>query len=246
MRTTTHTSARDWRQQSACLQATAAWAEGGVGTHQLAGAGCPRPPAPPCACLGPPAPQISAQQLAGMARLVDDAMQWEARNKYGKHRPSGWVTAAEAAAWQLGSHSAHSPALQPTPRELASPDGGSSPRAAARAVGPALDGRGAAAGQLRAGSPALVPTARMAMGAPVTWRQVWRYAIRSVMDDVRRRTKQPLEVARKSSGECRRASVADDARRQQLVHLGHMAVAWWPAEPAANAPPPCRAGGTSS
>lgn len=229
-------------------------------------------------CAADAAVQVSAQQLAGMVRLADDAAVWQARNRYGRYRPSGWVTQAEAAQHQRRSaavaHAAQQPLQQrlsqrrrrprlgqqqhaqpqqpnyvqqrrwrrqaqpagvavgasvrlpgQQPRRHRSRSSGSSPAgcravshqaslepgssaaaSAAAAAVTAPDEPEAVAGgpTTPAGSSTLVPTARQGLGAPVSWRQVWRYALNCVLDDLRRSKRLPaMPALGKDSHKCR-------------------------------------------
>jgi hypothetical protein len=132
--------------------------------------------------------QVSTQQLVGMARLTDNAAVWSKRMQYGRFRPPGWITVQQAQQQRPGWRQRVT---------LAGADcaaaGGSN--AGSRA--------GPASGQL-------VPTARAGVGAPVSWQQVWQYAGRAVLEDLReRRRLQGWRTALKS----------DVTARRRYVHL---------------------------
>lgn len=139
--------------------------------------------------------QLSSQQLVGMARLADDAAIWNKRARYGCYRPPGWITAQQAAqqglcwhdSWQEGGRRQHTQQQEgPGPgAQLSRTVSGSSSSSGDTGVGDLRSSSFSSA----AGS-CLVPTGRNGVGAPVTWRAVWQYAVQSVLADVRDRRRQ--------------------------------------------------------
>jgi hypothetical protein len=153
--------------------------------------------------------QLSSQQLVGMARLADDASIWGKRAKYGCHRPPGWITMQQAIlmgfswrqCWQDSGRTQQQQQqvenlgmLQTPPRARQLTRTGSNSSVCSSG---SLDGDLAAAEEgLRSssfcsvGGACVVPTGRNGIGAPVTWRSVWQYAVRSVLADLRDRRRQ--------------------------------------------------------
>jgi len=142
--------------------------------------------------------QLSSQQLVGMARLADDAAVWSKRARYGCYRPPGWITVLQAArqgiAWPSEWHRTRqqeqgSAGLSATAGQVPAPSNGGS-------SGSTGSGHGLQAGFGRRSPSAatvsggLVPTGRHGVGAPVSWRAVWQYAVQSVLADVRDRRRQ--------------------------------------------------------
>jgi hypothetical protein len=135
--------------------------------------------------------QLSSQQLVGMARLADDAAVWSKRARYGRHRPPGWITAQQAAqqgllwrdSWQEGSstRAEQQEGAQLLARTLSGSSSGSS---AVEELSLRSSSFSSAAGST------IVPTGRNGVGAPVAWRAVWQYAVKSVLDDLRDRRRQ--------------------------------------------------------
>jgi hypothetical protein len=130
--------------------------------------------------------QVSTQQLIGMARLADDAAVWSKRARYGRYRPPGWISVQQAVQQQLPGWQLHSAGQQHSRQGAPSHDAA------------------AAAATASAGSQ-LVPTGRAGVGAPVSWRQVWQYAVHAVLADLReRRRQQGWRTALKSDVKARR------------------------------------------
>jgi hypothetical protein len=147
--------------------------------------------------------QLSSQQLVGMARIADDAAVWAKRNKYGRYRPPGWITVLQAVRQRRAHHaywsstagstaggtagSTHTPV---TGWEVAAAlqhgQGGSATQK--QAAGSSSSGGGK--GSSSSSSSTVVPTGRSGVGAPVTWLQVWQYAVRATLADVRQRRRQ--------------------------------------------------------
>eukprot|EP00775_Hariotina_reticulata_P007319 gene7319-7531_t len=96
--------------------------------------------------------QLSTQQLRGMAVLADDAAIWAKRNLYGRFRPPGWITVAQAARHNKASK-------LPVLADVQQP----SSSAARSMLG--------ASGHLPPSRCWLVPTGRVGIGAPVSWVQ---------------------------------------------------------------------------
>lgn len=121
--------------------------------------------------------QLSSQQLVGMARLADDAAIWTKRNTYGRYRPRGWLTVVQA----LRQCSTQYMQLAQQQQKQQGRQGDSSSQHT------------------------VVPTGRCGAGAAVTWLEVWHYAVRATIADVRaRRRKQQGRTLRKSEVMARR------------------------------------------
>jgi hypothetical protein len=137
--------------------------------------------------------QLSSQQLVGMARLADDAAIWNKRARYGCYRPPGWITGQQAAlqglcwqdSWQEGGQHTQQPG-GPEPGAQLSRTVSVSSRSSG---GTGVEDLRSSSFSSAAGS-RLVPTGRNNVGAPVTWRAVWQYAVQSVLTDVRERRRQ--------------------------------------------------------
>lgn len=142
--------------------------------------------------------QLSSQQLVGMARLADDAAVWSKRARYGCYRPPGWITVLQAArqgiAWPSDWHRARQQeqggaGLSATAGQVpASSNGGSGSSTGSGHGLQACTGRRSPGAATVSGG--LVPTGRHGVGAPVSWRAVWQYAVQSVLADVRDRRRQ--------------------------------------------------------
>lgn len=146
--------------------------------------------------------QLSSQQLVGMARLADDAAVWSKRARYGCYRPPGWITVQQAAqqglCWHDSWHESRS-RQQPEQQEQAEPAAGPSqlPRTASSNSSSSISSADTGVEELirsasfsSAAGSCLVPTGRNGVGAPVTWRAVWQYAVHSVLADLRDRRRQ--------------------------------------------------------
>lgn len=147
--------------------------------------------------------QLSSQQLVGMARLADDAAVWSKRARYGCYRPPGWITVQQAAqqglCWHDSWHESRS-RQQPEQQEQGEPVAGSSklPRTASSnssssstsSADTGVEELIRSASFSSAAGSCLVPTGRNGVGAPVTWRAVWQYAVHSVLADLRDRRRQ--------------------------------------------------------
>lgn len=146
--------------------------------------------------------QLSSQQLVGMARLADDAAVWSKRARYGCYRPPGWITVQQAAqqglCWHDSWHESRS-RQQPEQQEQGEPAAGPSklPRTASSNSSSSTSSADTGVEELirsasfsSAAGSCLVPTGRNGVGAPVTWRAVWQYAVHSVLADLRDRRRQ--------------------------------------------------------
>jgi hypothetical protein len=148
--------------------------------------------------------QLSSQQLVGMARIADDAAVWAKRNKYGRYRPPGWITVLQAVRQRRAHHaywssttgstvggtsgtggtsgSTYSPFTGWEAAAATQEQGGTSQK---QAAGSSSSGKGSSSS-----SSTVVVTGRCGVGAPVTWLQVWQYAVRATLADVRQQRRQ--------------------------------------------------------
>lgn len=172
--------------------------------------------------------QLSSQQLTGMGRLADDAAVWAKRNKYGRYRPPGWITAMQA----MRKHSSRycywsSPAntstaataavssaqMQPGQQWLNQTPAQTPQQSQQHPEPSPASSRGSSGGYKQY---TVVPTGRCGVGAPVTWLQVWQYAVRATIADLRERT-------RKQQGRTLRRS---EVRVRRLAFLEFVGAIW--------------------
>jgi hypothetical protein len=125
--------------------------------------------------------QLSSQQLLGMARIADDAAVWGKRNKYGRYRPPGWITVLQAVRQRRAYHSYWGSTMGGTTSGTAG---------STSVTGWDVQEHGSSSSKGGSSSSTVVPTGRCGVGAPVTWLQVWQYAVRATLADVRRRRRQ--------------------------------------------------------
>lgn len=138
--------------------------------------------------------QLSSQQLAGMGRLADDAAVWAKRNTYGRYRPPGWMTIMQARRQRRGSTgfwsscrsgaSAAADSWQPLQPEVQQQQQQHvRAEASQQGSGQQSSCRGISTATYKQYT--LTPTGRCGIGAPVTWLQVWHYAVRATIADLR-------------------------------------------------------------
>lgn len=130
--------------------------------------------------------QLHSGQLRALAQLADDAFAWDRRNRYGRHRPGGWLTAYQRqrrAASPLATCACEgwqqpdaSPAAAAAPAAAASSLSGSSGHAAGSAAGGGVWG-GGGVGYGGSGGDGRTHGA----GQQRIWADVWRYAISATL-----------------------------------------------------------------
>jgi hypothetical protein len=146
--------------------------------------------------------QLSSQQLVGMARIADDAAVWGQRNKYGQYRPPGWITVLQAVRQRRAHHSYWGSTTGST---SGTPFGSTSgtpvtgwelsasmheQTAGSSSMQKQTTANCSSSGGKGSSSSTVVPTGRCGVGAPVTWLQVWQYAVHATLADIRQRRRQ--------------------------------------------------------
>jgi hypothetical protein len=135
--------------------------------------------------------QISPLQVSGLSALLDDKDVWMKRSRYGRFRPRGWLTAQEARILTstisssspqntLASSYSSAPSADTAESSVTSSCTSENPTQT-----PPTAGAGALSSQTVTTSACLAHKAAAASVFVVSWKEVWKYAIKAVLYDIR-------------------------------------------------------------